>query len=181
MMLREFVESLKPRPQPLDKKHVLPFIGIIGVVFCFYFASAYIAPGIITYVMSSVALLLMIVTAWARLNDITETTPAFQVRRLGLVLVIAACTGLIVKPFVVTQMDWPTWAEVMLRCGVTLVWMTTPMMPPWSRYIRGAFRKQVVEVGENVEVKVVRTETTADGGMFEDRRKENHNGEDAGP
>lgn len=165
-MFRDFFDSLKPRPQPF-----VPFACIIVVVFTFYFASAFVQPGWVTYWMSTLPLLVIVLTAWARLNDIKETDLRYQARKLGLILVIAACTGLILKPWVAVQMDWPTWSEVMLRAGFALVWLTTPMMPPWDRYISGKFRQQVVEVPKGVEVEIVRTDTVAGGGMFQERRK----------
>jgi hypothetical protein len=183
MMLRDFVDSLKPRPQPLDAAHVLPFLGIIAVVFGFYYSSMVFKPGWVTYWLSAINLFLMLITAWARLNDIGSHQISFryQVRKLGLILVIAACCGMLVKPWVARVMDWPSWNEVMLRCGVNFVWMTTPMMPPWNRYIRGKFRRQTIEVPSNVEVNIVRTDTIAGGGMFQERRRSTDHIEEDGP
>lgn len=176
-MLHDFLDSMKPNPAQLNRHNLLPFLGIIGVVFLFYVASMVWPAGWVTYFMSTVSLFVMILTAWARLSDIKENTPRYQIRRLGLVLVISACTGIAMKPWLGTP-DWPSWSEVMLRVGVAFVWVTTPMMPPWDRYISGNFRKQVVEVGQNVEVQVVRTDTVAGGGMFEERRRGNPPPED---
>jgi hypothetical protein len=56
-----------------------------------------------------------------------------------------ATIGLLLEPLTVrssgvTEVDFPSWREVILRWGMALVWLTTPHMPPWWRYISGRYK-----------------------------------------
>lgn len=143
------------------KQHVLPFTSIVVFVMSFYAASVLIPAGWTTYTISTICLLLIAVTALARVNDIPvgNISPRWQVRRLGLILVAAACVGMVFAPWVseTTECALPEWRDVMLHMGVTFTWMTTPMMPPWNRYITGHYRKVQVEVADDVRVDIVRS------------------------
>lgn len=156
--------------------HIIPFICIVSVVMGFYYASRFVAPGWITYCLSSLSVALIGVTALARVNDIPHENTAvqWQVRRLGLVLVGAACMGLLFAPWVTRHdavgPDWPAWREVMFRVGVLFTWMTTPAMPPWHRYISGEFKSMRVEVPAGTQVEIVQTHAVA-GMYIEERRK----------
>jgi hypothetical protein len=60
----------------------------------------------------------------------------------------------------------------MLRLGIALTWITTPMMPPWHHYISGDYKRLKIEVPADVVVDVIRTETTDESGgdMYEDKK-----------
>jgi hypothetical protein len=138
-MLHRKVERAKP--------HVKPFLFMIGLMLVLYFASATTPPGWLTFALSAVALMLIGITALARLNDLSSdlTSKRWQVRRVGLIMVGASAVGLLFEPLIVyfnghPMLDFPTWREVMLRWGMTLVWITTPHMPPWWRYVSGQYR-----------------------------------------
>ena len=188
-MPREFFKYMKPKLErrwSVLRLHVIPFVLIVSTILGFYYASRYIAPGWITYFASSVTLALVGLTALARVNDIEHEKTAFrwQLRRLGLVLVGTACLGLIIAPWFSTFKngpDWPSWREVMFRMGVLFTWVTTPMMPPWHRYMSGEYRKLVVEVPTNVEVEVVRSDTVAGGGMYEGSERRRTQDTEHGP
>jgi hypothetical protein len=129
------------------RPHIKPFLFMIALMLVLYTASASIAPGWLTFCLSSAALLLIAITALARLNDLSAdlVSKRWQVRRVGLIMVGAAAVGLIFEPafliFNGQQMaDFPTWREVMLRWGMSLVWITTPHMPPWWRYVSGQYK-----------------------------------------
>lgn len=128
-------------PKSDVRANILPALTLILSILLFYWASLVFQPGAVTYVVSTVALLIIGLTALARVNDISLEQRGFrwQARRLGLVMVGAACLWLILEPLA-TAHHWPTWPEIMLRWGVALTWLTTPYMPPWWRYITGEFK-----------------------------------------
>lgn len=142
------------------RRHALPFVAIVTFVMAFYLASVTIDPGWVTWSISTFCLTLICITALARVNDIpvSNISARWQVRRLGLIMVAAACVGLAVSPWVSGEpCQWPAWREVMLSVGVMLTWMTTPMMPPWAKYITGHYRRLEVEVADDVRVDIVRS------------------------
>ncbi len=180
-MTRYILKTLIPRFDfrwGIIRLHVIPMIVVLLVVMAFYYASQLIPVGWGTYAMSTFTVAGLFITALARLNDIphTNTDARWQVRRGGLILVIMACFSLVAAPVISwvygKNPDFPSWREVIMRVGVLAVWVTTPMMPPWHRYISGEFRKMRVEVPDNVQLDIVRTEATSDGSMFTERRKE---------
>ncbi|MES2704856.1 MAG: hypothetical protein V4649_19630 [Bacteroidota bacterium] len=59
----------------------------------------------------------------------------------------------------------------MLRLGIALTWITTPMMPPWHMYITGEHKTLRLEVPANVAVEVTRTETDPNSdSMYSDKK-----------
>ncbi len=177
-MPRRFFETLVPKvslKKEAIKPHLLPFLCVVALLMAFYAASRFIAPGWVTYTLSSLCLVLIGITALARVNDITQnqTGTRWQVRRAGLILVGAACLGLVISPWIsgFSISDTPTWREVMLRLGIALTWITTPMMPPWHMYITGEHKTLRLEVPANVAVEVTRTETDPNSdSMYSDKK-----------
>ena len=185
--MREFLNYLIPNFRvrwEIARQHALPAISIVTVVISFYYAYKMVPAGWVSYIISTFFLFLIGLTALARLNDIPHsyTHMRWQIRRGGLMMVGVSCLWLGVAPIMQAwsgaHVDFPSWYEVMLRCGMFFVWMTTPMMPPWHRYISGEYRRLVVEVPEGVQVDVKRGETTPDGGMYVERRKASPHWED---
>lgn len=131
------------------KVHVVPFVVMVGIVMILYTASATIEPGWITYGLSAGALIIVAVTALSRLNDLLpeQCSKRWQARRIGLIMAGAASVGIIVEPMLVwmqgiPMVDFPSWREVMMRWGFALVWITTPHMPPWWRYVSGIYKTE---------------------------------------
>jgi len=129
------------------KLHFWPFVLMVFMIMVFYVASATIPPGWTTFWLSAASLAVTAITALARLNDLGSefSSKRWQVRRFGLMAVGAAAIGLMMEPIIVwlsghPMVDFPTWREVMLRFGFALVWITTPHMPPWWRYISGQYK-----------------------------------------
>lgn len=173
--MKHFLNDMIPRFDArwlIARQHLLPVLSCVLLVNGFYIASRYIGPGWTTWACSTICIVLMALTAWARLNDIAADKTAFhwQLRRIGLVLVVGGCVGIVFSPWVNIRgqsiPDFPSWKEVMFRLGILLAWMTTPFMPPWYRYISGEHRNLVVEVPDDVMVDVVRTPTDSTGGMY---------------
>lgn len=115
--------------------HALLMVAVfLGV----YLLSLLLPPGPVTYWLSAVAMVIIWITAVARVNDIgpDKVGRRWHVRRYGLVAVgagvFAAATqyGGAYNPF-------PTWSEVLFRWGIALTWLTTPDQPPWWDMISG--------------------------------------------
>lgn len=113
---------------------VLPSILLTLVLGALCWLYLLVKPGWVTYSLSSLALVIIWLTALARLNDISACSPRWHFRRLGLVLCGASAVALLAVPLF-TELDFPSWAEVYLRWGVALTWITAPNMPPWHRYV----------------------------------------------
>lgn len=103
------------------------------VAFCVIYAISILVPiGWWSYGASAVALLFILLTAIARVNDITEETVRWHARRLGLIGVAGAMVSLLYQPFL-TPGDFPSWSEVWFEWALVVTWCTTPNMPPWWR------------------------------------------------
>ncbi|HEY4598294.1 hypothetical protein [Corynebacterium sp.] len=128
--------------------HIGPFLFMVALTLIVYACSVFIAPGVVTSVLSSGALLLIALTMLARLDDISPKAHglAWQARRAGCVMAGSAAVGCAAEPLLDmmfgVRMDWPTWKEVVLRWGIALVFLTSPNMPPWHRYILGWYRER---------------------------------------
>lgn len=84
-----------------------------------------------------VAAVIILVTSVARLNDIKrhQTGKRWWARRLGLLMVAVAMGGTIASFFTVGTPYWRSILQLLMLWGFALTWITTPGMPPWSRYI----------------------------------------------
>jgi len=163
MMPHHFAKALIPNIHPTKaevKAHALPFLVVVIFIMTFYMMSVHIEPGWLTYLISTICLVLIALTALARVNDIPfgNTSARWQVRRLGFIMVLAACVGITIAPWIEDSgCTWPAWRAVMMHMGVLAVWMTTPNMPPWFRYISGEATEVLkVEVPNNTRVEIVR-------------------------
>lgn len=89
-----------------------------------------------TYLGGAPALVIIILTALFRINDIKEdkTGALWQLRRVGLALAGTAAVSLLMAP-IVYGTSFPTWRGLLLYWGVALTWITTPNQPPWWKYI----------------------------------------------
>lgn len=100
----------------------------------------------IWYLLSVPALMVILVSAITRANDIPNDALhkalRWQVRRIGLLLVAAASVMELLTPFTLSRMSLGevTWLHAALFWGWALTWFTTPYMPPWWRYILGDHR-----------------------------------------
>lgn len=138
-------EKAKQLAQKLSKyrRHVLPFIGGAAGVSLFQFAASHYPAGWGSWLATAPALVILLITALARLDDIglDKMTAVWQARRIGLVLTGIGCVYLLMAPFS-DQPMFPTWIGSMLSWGVALTWISTPSMPPWWKYITGEFRNR---------------------------------------
>lgn len=85
----------------------------------------------------ALAALIILVTAIARLNDLGRDKKGgrWWVRRIGLLFVAVASVAEIASNFTTAAPYWWDIARFMLLWGIALTWMTTPGMPPWSKYV----------------------------------------------
>lgn len=113
----------------IAKRHVLPAL----ILFIAFAASGLlqwlVAPGALTYVAGFPALILILLTALARVNDIKDhqTSLRWQARRTFLVFAAGGAVYMLATV--------PTWGMVLLYWGVAGTWLTTPGQPPWHQYL----------------------------------------------
>lgn len=126
------------------KEHSNAIAGIItaGVIMIGYFVGNSLGPSMWSYIVALPALAIILITAIARVNDISKELQSkrWQVRRVGLSVSAGASAALLAAPLAGAYMNWGTTA---LIWGFALTWLTTPEMPPWWRWISG--RDEVVD------------------------------------
>jgi hypothetical protein len=116
-------------------------VGVLFVAFCaVYAASLLMPPGWVTGAIALVALMFLVLTAIARVNDITGDTVRWHARRLGLLAVVGGCISVVLQ---LLQGRFPTWGEVMLLLGFMATWATTPNQPPWWQLMGEPDRRRV--------------------------------------
>ena len=126
------------------KEHSNTIAGVITmvVIMICYFIGNSLGPSMWSYVIALPALAIILITAIARVNDISKKLQSkrWQVRRVGLSVSAGASAALLVAPLAGAYMSWGMAA---LIWGFALTWLTTPEMPPWWRWISG--RDEVVD------------------------------------
>lgn len=144
-MFREFIDTLvwKHNWQEDLRKiqtHWKPFLAMAAAFMLIYFMSALVRPGVLTYVFSSVACVVIGISVLARASDISidKISPLWQFRRFSLTMIGMASLVLIFQPLTNTS-DWPSWNEVVMRVGVAIMIITSPNQVPWWRYVSGEF------------------------------------------
>lgn len=91
---------------------------------------------IVWFVVSTVALILIALTMLCRANDLRwRAGLKWQFRLVGFVLCGTAPIGIIGVEWHTSQ--WPSPYEAVFRVGLALVFITTPYLPPWWRWISG--------------------------------------------
>lgn len=133
-------EELRARLRHQALHQALPTAVLMLVLLSLYGLTVLVPVGWLTYGLSTAALLVIWLTAVARVNDITASGRRWHLRRLGLVLCGTVAVVLIAAPLF-PPVDFPTWNEVLLRWGFAITWFTTPNMPPWWQYISGEERR----------------------------------------
>lgn len=84
--------------------------------------------------IAAVALLAIIVTMVARLNDLRRNhNHAWQFRAIGLIVTSMMSFLLLVEWFKFGER--PSWIEAMFAIGVCIIFITTPHQVPWWKYI----------------------------------------------
>lgn len=91
---------------------------------------------VILFIISTVCLFLVSITMLARANDLMwRKGLLWNVRLIGFILAGCAPLGIVAVEFVRGEM--PNIYEVIFRVGIAVVFMTTPYLPPWWKWISG--------------------------------------------
>jgi hypothetical protein len=89
-----------------------------------------------SFVISAIALFVISITMLARANDLRwRPGIKWQVRLVGFIL--SGCTPIGIIGMEWLTQEWPTPYEAIFRVGLMCVFMTTPYLPPWWRWISG--------------------------------------------
>lgn len=84
-------------------------------------------------VISTLSLVLIAITLMYRAVELKDKGLRWNVRRLGLILTAFAPVGILAHEW--ARHDWPDVYTVSFRFGLLLVFMTTPYLPPWHRWL----------------------------------------------
>lgn len=88
------------------------------------------------YILSSIALLTVSVTMLARANDLRwRNGLVWNVRLIGFIFAGVAPFGMISVEWITH--DFPNIYETIFRIGLAFVFVTTPYLPPWWKWITG--------------------------------------------
>lgn len=91
---------------------------------------------IVWFVVSSLALIVIAITMLCRANDLRwRAAWRWQVRLLGFILCGTAPIGIIGSEW--HTGIYPSPYEAIFRVGLALVFVTTPYLPPWWKWISG--------------------------------------------
>jgi hypothetical protein len=91
---------------------------------------------ILGYIISSVSLLLIGITMLARANDLRWRKGIhWNARLIGFILAGIATIGIVGHEWLAS--DWPSFYEIIFRVGLATVFLTTPYLPPWWKWISG--------------------------------------------
>ena len=88
------------------------------------------------FIISALALFVIAITMLCRANDLRwRSGIKWQVRLVGFILCGALPVGIIGSEWY--GRDWPSPYEAFFRLGLMFVFLTTPYLPPWWRWISG--------------------------------------------
>lgn len=120
------------------KHHLAGMAVAMALAATAWVLSHYYPPGMLTYIISLPAAIMVLLTALARINDIgpEKSSWIWQMRRIGLALLGAGTFTLAVAPFTDNKV-YPTWIGVSLLWGLAATWFASPNLPPWWQYISG--------------------------------------------
>lgn len=91
---------------------------------------------ILWFVVSAFSLLIIAITMLCRANDLRwRSGLKWQVRMIGFVMCGALPVGIIGSELY--EQNWPSPYEALFRLGLMFVFLTTPYLPPWWKWISG--------------------------------------------
>lgn len=134
---QQFVESWD-----LAKHQWRAFTGTLVILLGVYWLSKVVQPGWATYLLMLPAALLVVITAYARLNAIGPELMGWvwQVRRMGFLIIGIGSITLVGLPFMASP-RFPSWTGVLVMWGLSMNWLTTPNAVPWDWYLAGKYRQ----------------------------------------
>jgi hypothetical protein len=90
----------------------------------------------VSFFISTFALFIISITMLARANDLRwRPGMKWNARLLGFIL--AGCAPIGIVGYEWAKADWPSLYEAVFRVGLMLVFVTTPYLPPWWKWISG--------------------------------------------
>lgn len=110
------------------------------LVLGFYTMITFTSRGWVSWAFSVPPLIIILITAVARIHDITAMGNKWFFRRLGFTLSAMGAVTLLVAPLIGYSGAFPSWRTLSLYWGIALVWLTTPNTPPWWRYVSGEYK-----------------------------------------
>lgn len=88
------------------------------------------------YIISTLAMLVVALTMLARANDLRwQKGVIWQVRLVG--FAAAGFTAMCIPVVELYYREFPNFLETVFRVGLMCVFVTTPYLPPWWRWISG--------------------------------------------
>lgn len=121
--------------------HKWAMLASFLLVSLFYALNTFVAPGWASWLASIPALIIVFVTAIARLDTISQdkVNLNWQMKRTGFVLIASLAVVYGYIPFS-NQPLFPTWLLTGLMWGFALTWLATPNQPPWWKFVTGEYR-----------------------------------------
>lgn len=96
---------------------------------------------VLLLIISTISLSIVSITMLARANDLRwKTGLTWNARLLGFIFTGFAPFGIIAKELL--SSNWPGIYDCFFRIGLALVFMTTPYLPPWWKWISGVAPEQ---------------------------------------
>lgn len=90
----------------------------------------------IWFLVSTIALVVIAITMLCRAHDLRwRQGLKWQVRFIGFILCGALPVGIIGSEWL--GREWPSPYDAMFRLGLMFVFLTTPYLPPWWKWISG--------------------------------------------
>lgn len=123
-----------------NQQQVLPFVASAVLIILLFWMGTSIDRGWGSWAASAPALLVIVITALARLKDMTDTGFISFLRRNGFILSGCAAVGLLTAPLLGYSNSFPSWRAVFFFWGYALVLFTSPNQPPWNKYIDGSMK-----------------------------------------
>lgn len=119
----------------IDRRALVLALAVVIISIITTLGSSYTA-GWLTYIASFPALIGLLITCLARINDISPTLTGWvwQARRFGLAIVGSTSVAFLYLPFSNYPL-FPSWLVTSLFWGYFITWLSTPNMPPWYDYI----------------------------------------------
>ena len=110
--------------------------AILGILVLIYAVVLYVNQGWVTYFATVVPAIIVLITAWVRLDDIDRylTGIFWHMRRMGLIFLGAIAAMVLAGPFTTTPY-FPTKFMMLGMWGLAFCWVTAPGIIPWWRII----------------------------------------------
>lgn len=117
----------------INKKSMLLYAGVILIA---YLVMSFLPVGWATYFIALPAYMICGMTAMARDNNLEDGGLLNDARRLGFAIAAGLMLMFVFEPL---WGSFPKWPRMFLVWAISLVWLTSPGMPPWWEWATGAW------------------------------------------